>query len=237
MSVDIKKNILILRQRIASAANRSSRNPSDIRIAAATKTVEPERIKDAIAGGINIFGENYVQEAKEKISDLRFQISDSRAKWHFIGTLQKNKVKYAVHLFDMIETVDTALLAVEIDKRAEKKMDILIQVNIGGEKTKSGCCEGDVLNLVKGVAGLKNIAVKGLMTIPPFFEDPEDVRPYFRRLFEISRDVQKEGIEDVSMTELSMGMSNDFETAIEEGATIVRIGTAIFGKRENKKKT
>lgn len=231
MSSDIKKNIEVLRERIKDAANRSSRNPSDIRIVAAAKTVEPDRIKEAIACGIDTFGENYVQEAREKISNLRFEISDLMVRWHFIGALQKNKIKYAVDLFDMIETVDSLPIAEEIDKRTRKAMDVLIQVNIGEEKTKSGCKEGNLLDLVKGIAGLKNVAVKGLMTIPPFFEDPKDVRPYFRRLFELSRDVQKAGIENVSMRELSMGMSNDFEAAIEEGATLVRIGTAIFGIR------
>lgn len=231
---DIKANILTLKERVAIAANRKGRRPADIRIVAAAKTVGLERIKEAVACGIYTFGENYVQEAQYKILSLKSQISNQGIRWHFIGSLQKNKVKYAVDMFDMIETVDAIPLAVEIDKRAKTRMDILIQVNIGREKTKSGCSETALLNLVKGIARLNNIAVKGLMTVPPFFENPEDARPYFKRLYEVSRDIQKEGIEDVSMAELSMGMSNDFEVAIEEGATLIRIGTAIFGLRQKK---
>lgn len=234
----IRSNIEVVRHRIANAAKRAGRIPSDIKVVAITKKVEPERIRQAILCGIDIFGENYIQEAKEKISNLKSQTSN--IKWHFTGNLQKNKVKYAVDMFDMIETVDNIGLAREIDKRLMNKkhvmnlvsgMDILIQVNIGAEKAKSGCSEKNVLELVKEAAFLKNISLKGLMTIPPYFEDPEDARPYFKRLFEISKDIEKEGIENISMKELSMGMSNDFEPAIEQGATLVRIGTAIFGRR------
>lgn len=233
--IDIGRNIEIVRQRILNAAKKAGRNPSDIKIVAITKKVEPERIRQAVLCGIDIFGENYMQEAIKKIQDSRLKIQNSKIQWHFTGALQKNKAKYAVNLFDMIETVDNIALAQEIDKRMiDRAMDVLIQVNIGAEKTKSGCSEKDASKLVKEISRLKNISIKGLMTMPPFFEEPEDVRPYFKRLFEISKDIEMQGIENVSMKELSMGMSNDFEVAIEEGATFIRIGTAIFGERTAK---
>ncbi|MBI5892709.1 MAG: YggS family pyridoxal phosphate-dependent enzyme [Deltaproteobacteria bacterium] len=231
--IDIGRNIEIVRQRILSAAKKTGRNPSDIKIVAITKNVDIEKIKQAISCGIDIFGENYIQEAKEKISNLKYQISNIR--WHFTGSLQKNKVKYAVHLFDMIETVDNIELAQEIDKRMiDRAMEVLIQVNIGAEKTKSGCSEQDASTLAKEISRLKNISIKGLMTMHPFCQNPEDARPHFKRLFEISKDIEMQDIENVSMKELSMGMSNDFEAAIEEGATFIRIGTAIFGERTAK---
>src|SRR3972149_7676623 len=230
MLYDIRNNIESVRKRIEYAAGMACRRTEDIRIVAITKTVGLEKITEAVNCGIDTFGENYIQEAREKISNLRFQASNPKIKWHLTGSLQKNKVKYAVELFDMIETIDRIELAREIDKKAwNKKIKALIQINIGAEDAKSGCSEKEAVGLIKEISHLKNISIEGLMAIPPFCENPEDARPYFKRLFELSRKIAMEGIDNVSMKELSMGMSNDFEVAIEEGATMVRIGTAIFG--------
>ena len=184
----------------------------------------------AIEAGVNILGENYIQETRDKF-DL---LSAYDVSWHFIGHLQSNKAKYAVKMFDLIHTVDSLKLAIELDKQAkkiEKKQDILIQVNIGKEYTKSGIQENETLNLVKAISPLENVKIKGLMTMPPFFDQPEKVRPFFKALRELRDTIRDISIPNISMDELSMGMSGDYEIAIEEGATLVRVGTAIFGER------
>ena len=180
--------------------------------------------------GVAILGENYIQEAREKIEAL----SDLKVEWHFIGHLQRNKAKYAVQLFDLIHSVDSIRLAREIDKQAAKHgkpQAILIQVNTGKETTKSGIYEEDAMALVRDVAQLDHIAVRGLMTLPPYFYAPEKVRPYFRALRKLRDRIRDANIPAIAMDTLSMGMTGDFETAIAEGATHVRIGTAIFGER------
>jgi len=192
--------------------------------------VEPRRIKEAIHSGIRLCGENYIQEAQEKIEKLK----KTPLVWHFIGHLQKNKAKFAVELFDMIETVDSIELASALSKRTEKPLDILIEVNLAGEKTKHGVSAKKAIKLAKDISKLKNIRLKGLMTIPPFNESVELSRPYFMTLRRVAERINKENLPGVSMHELSMGMSHDFEVAIEEGATIVRIGSAIFGERPPK---
>jgi pyridoxal phosphate enzyme (YggS family) len=225
----IADNIANIKSRIASAAKRVGRDPSSVRLVVVTKTVDPERIREAAAAGALILGENRVQEAKEKIERL-----GSISSWHLIGHLQTNKAKHAVKLFDMIHSVDTLELAGEIDKQAAKigkVQDVLIEVRIAGEAAKAGTAIEDAADLIKAAAKLKNISVKGLMTIPPFLDDPEKVRSYFSKLRELATNIAHERIANVSMQELSMGMSNDFEVAIEEGATMVRVGTAIFGVR------
>lgn len=187
-------------------------------------------IKQAIEEGITILGENYIQETREKFNTL----SSYDASWHFIGHLQSNKSKYAVRMFDLIHTIDSLKLAKEIDKQAKKigkKQDILIQVNIGMESTKSGIHEDETLSLIKEISVLENVSIKGLMTMPPFFDQPEKVRPYFIMLRELRDTIRDESIPNIFMDELSMGMSGDYTVAIEEGATLVRIGTAIFGER------
>ena len=223
------KNIGIIRERKERAAKHVGREPREITLLAATKSVDVKRMQEAVKAGVTVFGENYVQEAKRKIKDLERSKKDIR--WHFIGNLQKNKAKDAVLLFDMIESVDSIGLAKELNKRAKEKIDVLIQVNLAKEKTKGGVTEHEALVLAREIAKLENLSLKGLMTIPPYFENPEMSRPYFTELRRLAEKIRRENIPNVIMKDLSMGMSHDFEIAIEEGATIIRVGTAIFGER------
>jgi pyridoxal phosphate enzyme (YggS family) len=225
----IATNFKTVMDRIAAAAKRAGRDPASIRLVAVTKTVGIERIREAVSAGAAVLGENRVQEAKEKIEQL-----GPLAEWHLIGHLQTNKAKYAVKLFDLIHSVDNPALAAELDKQAAKigkVQDVLIEVSIAGEVAKAGVGIDEAVNLVRLAAGLRNIRIKGLMTMPPYSDDAEDSRPHFKKLKELSALIYRENIPDVSMAELSMGMSGDFEVAIEEGATLVRVGTAIFGAR------
>ncbi len=227
--MSIADNIKTVRDKIEAAARRSGRDPSGIKLVVVTKTVPAERIREAAAAGTLILGENRVQEAKEKIDKL-----GPIARWHLIGRLQTNKAKYAVRLFDLIHSMDSLELAREIDRQAAKTgkvQDVLIEVSIAGEAAKAGIAVENAGTLVRSAAALPHLSIKGLMTIPPFLDDPEQVRPYFRKLRELSETMARENIPGVSMKELSMGMSGDFEAAIEEGATMVRVGTAIFGER------
>ena len=216
--------------RIKNAAESCGRDPESIQLVAVSKTKSAASVKAAIDCGIKIFGENYIQEAQDKITDL----SPFNVSWHFIGHLQTNKAKYAVRLFDLIHTVDSVKLAKELNKQAEKNskvQHILIQVNTGMESTKSGESPDKTLDIVKEISQFEHLRIKGLMTIPPLYNEPEKVAPYFRILRELRDQIKTENIPGVSMDELSMGMTGDFETAIKEGATLVRIGTAIFGSR------
>jgi len=220
-----------IHQRMRDAAVACGRDPEAVKLVAVSKTVPAERIRPAVEAGISILGENYIQEAREKVE----QLAGLNVSWHFIGHLQSNKAKYAVRWFDMIHTVDSVKLAREISKQAAKLnkiQDILVQVNIGMENSKSGAAETETISMIREVSGLENIAVKGLMTIPPYFDAPEKVRPYFKSLAALRDRISAENIPKVPMEELSMGMSGDFEAAICEGATLVRIGTAIFGARQ-----
>ncbi len=222
-------NIRIIREEIAEAALRSGREPSEVRLMAVTKTVDDDRILEAIEAGVDIMGENYIQEAKRKIETMGVDV-----KWHMIGHLQSNKSKYAVRLFDMVHSVDRIGLAAELDKRSAavgRVMDILIEVNVSGEESKSGIRADEALFLISEIAVLDNLSIRGLMTMPPWFDNPEDTRPYFVALRELRDRIATENIEGVEMGELSMGMSGDYRVAVEEGATIVRVGTAIFGAR------
>ncbi len=226
----VKDNIKKIRDNIAHAAMKSGREASDIRLMAVTKTVADEKIIEAIEAGVDIIGENYVQEASRKIEEMGKNIE-----WHMIGHLQSKKSKYAIRLFDMIHSIDRIKLARELDKRArmaECITKILIEVNVSGEETKSGVKKEDALNLVKDISALENLSIQGLMTMPPWFDDPEDARPYFVNLRELRDRITEEKIPNVEMCELSMGMSGDYQVAVEEGATIVRIGTLIFGERQ-----
>ncbi|HXY62643.1 MAG TPA: YggS family pyridoxal phosphate-dependent enzyme [Nitrospirota bacterium] len=228
--MEIADNFNAIMNRIATAAVRSGREPSSVKLVAVTKTVDVERIREAISAGATILGENRVQEAKEKIEQL-----GPIAQWHLIGHLQTNKARNAVRLFTMIHSVDSLELAKELDKQAVKFgkiQDVLIEVNIAGEASKAGVAVRDLGAVVQEAAKLKYISIKGLMTMPPFLDDPEAVRPYFRRLRDLAEGIEKENIPGLSLRELSMGMSGDFEVAIEEGATMVRVGTAIFGSRK-----
>lgn len=225
----VRDNIKRIRDSIAETALKAGRSASDIRLMAVTKTVDDDRIIEAIEVGVDIIGENYVQEAKRKIEKM-----GKNVEWHMIGHLQSKKSKYAVRLFDMIHSVDRMSLAKELDKRsrvAERISKILIEVNISGEETKSGVRKEDAISLVKDVSTLENLSIQGLMTMPPWFDDPEDARPYFVTLRELRDKITEENIPNVEMRELSMGMSGDYLVAVEEGATIVRIGTSIFGAR------
>jgi len=225
----VAANIARVRNAIADAASRSGRAASDVRLMAVTKTVDDERIMEAIAAGVDMIGESYVQEAKRKIEKM-----GRRLEWHMIGYLQGNKAKYAVRLFDMIHSVDRIELARDLDRRAKavgNVMKILIEVNISGEGTKSGVPYRDAMQLIRDVASLDNLSVQGLMTMPPWFDDPADARPYFVALRELRDRVIDENLNRIEMRELSMGMSGDYEVAVEEGATIVRVGRTIFGER------
>lgn len=216
-----------VRERIADSARRVGRGSEDIVLVAVTKGVEIERIKEAINTGIRVFGESRVQEARPKIEAL-----SKVASWHFIGHLQSNKVKYIAGKVDLIHSVDSIELSGEISYRAGKKgamQNILLEINISGERGKFGVFPYEVPDTINAINRLKNISLKGLMTIPPYSENPEDSRPYFRRLREMRDEIVNLGIAPPDFKELSMGMSGDFEIGIEEGATIVRIGTAIFG--------
>ncbi|HQA60767.1 MAG: YggS family pyridoxal phosphate-dependent enzyme [Tepidanaerobacteraceae bacterium] len=226
----LKQNIQQIKKRIEAAAERSGRNPEDIYLIAVTKNFSAELIQEAVDNGIVFLGENRVQEAKSKVDLVKGNIE-----WHLIGHLQRNKVKTAIDIFTMIQSLDSWRLAEEIQKRAQqadKVIDVLVQVNIGSEETKYGIDPDDTEVFIEKVATLPNLKVRGLMAIAPFKENPEDVRAYFRHLREIFQSIKEKSIENVSMEYLSMGMSNDFEVAIEEGANMVRIGTGIFGTRK-----
>lgn len=227
---EIKERLDSVKERIRQAAQRTNRNPEEIKLLAVSKLVKVERIQEAVNAGVTILGENYVQEARGKIDRINGEV-----KWHFIGHLQRNKVKYALEMFDMIQSLDSLALAEEIQRQAEKKNRIastLVQVILGGEETKSGIRPEGVAGFLKDLAPLNRIEVKGFMLIPPFFADPEKSRPFFQRLRRLRDEMRALTLPSRnSLDELSMGMSNDFEVAIEEGATIVRVGTAIFGPR------
>jgi pyridoxal phosphate enzyme (YggS family) len=228
----IAENIAHVRARMEAAAKRAGRDPGKVRLVAVSKTVDLERIREAIEAGVDSLGENYVQEAHKKIEALEQKVS-----WHFIGHLQSNKAKVAARLFDWVHSVDSLKLAEELSRAGKlqnRVLPVLLQVNLGQEETKSGAQKEEVFRLLERMASLPGIFVKGLMTMPPFFDNPEDSRPYFRALRILGEDVSKSRIPGVVMEELSMGMSNDFEVAVEEGATLVRVGTAVFGPRPTK---
>ncbi|MDP2945492.1 MAG: YggS family pyridoxal phosphate-dependent enzyme [Atribacterota bacterium] len=223
----IKNNLEIINEKIKKAALKANRNPEEIKLVAVTKTATIEQIKEAINAGVKIIGENKVQEAKEK-----YQILTADTEWHLVGHLQTNKVKYAIEIFDCIQTVDSIKLAKEIDKRSlqfGKTTNVLVEVNVSGEESKYGIKPEEVEPFLKEISEFSRIRVRGLMTIAPIEEDKEEVRPYFRKLRELSKEIKSKNIKNVKMDYLSMGMTDDFEVAIEEGANMVRIGRGIFG--------
>ena len=245
---EIKENFLKVIERIEGAARRAGRNPNEIKLVAVSKTVEAARIKEAIEAGVSILGENYVQEAQKKIEEIgkpactepaSRSLAEGRrfgegrpVSWHFIGHLQSNKAKVALRLFDMIHSLDSFPLAEELNRRAEQAnqvIKVMIEVNLSKEATKFGTDEEALLNLARRIQTLNHLSLEGLMTMPPYFDSPEMSRPYYIALRKLKERMVGEGI---SIKELSMGMSNDFEIAIEEGATYVRVGTAIFGLRK-----
>jgi PLP dependent protein len=226
----IAENLKLIEEKIACAADRVGRNPAEIRIVAAAKGQGAEKIREAIAAGIRIIGHNYLQEAVEDM--VAVDVPD--VQFHMIGHLQRNKANKAVDLFQVIETVDDDRLASALNRRAEaedKVLGVLIQVNLAAEPQKSGISEGETHRLAEFIRTLPNLKLMGLMTMPPFFDDPDRARPYFARLRELREKLKSSGVLTEEMNELSMGMTGDYEVAVEEGATLVRIGTALFGPR------
>jgi pyridoxal phosphate enzyme (YggS family) len=224
-TIEVSERLERVRERIEAAARRAGRRSEDVTLVAVTKGFPASLIAQALDAGLDHLGENRVQEAAIKIPPLR-----DKATWHLVGHLQRNKAKRALELFDVIESVDSLRLAQELQKRAEQvrnaPVPVLIEVNTSGESTKYGVTPGDLYGLLDEVVKLDRLTVHGLMTVGPIVPDPNDARPAFRRLRELA-----EGYEGAALTDLSMGMSDDFEVAVEEGATTVRIGTALFGPR------
>jgi len=228
----IKDNLSKVYQRISSVCSKVNQNPDSVTIVAVSKGRSVEGIREALEAGITDIGENRIQEALLKYN--RLMTNDYRLstiKWHMVGHLQTNKVKDAVKIFDLIQSVDSARLAAEIDKQAakiNKIQDILIEIKTSAEATKSGIKPDDATEVIKEIAKFKNINIKGLMTIAPIVASPEETRPYFRKLREIKNSINRQRITNNELTILSMGMTDDFEIAIEEGSTMVRLGRAIF---------
>jgi len=227
--MSIETRLKEIRDRISSAAAAAGRDPAAVSLVAVSKTRPAADVSAAYRAGQIVFGENYVQELAAKFTEVTEAVQ-----WHFIGHLQSNKVKYIAGRVALIHSVDRLSLAEEISRqwgRLGQSCDILLQVNISGEASKSGTTEAEALQLVRALAQLPHVRVKGLMTMPPFFDDPEGARPFFAALQRLSQKVAAENIPGVEMEHLSMGMSGDFEAAIQEGATLVRVGTSIFGSR------
>lgn len=224
MQGDLMRNLADVRQKIKTAADKSGRNADEIKLVAVSKTHPAETLREAIAACVTVFGENKVQEAESKIVEVGRDV----AEWHLIGHLQSNKARKAVQLFDVIQSVDSLELAERLERICIEEhrdaLSVFVQVDLAGEKTKSGIAVKDLPELTAYLRTCKCLRLDGLMLLPPFFDDPESTRPYFKRLRAIRDDILPGG-------ELSMGMSQDFAVAIEEGATVVRVGTAIFGKR------
>jgi PLP dependent protein len=229
--VDVALNYEAILSRIADAAAGVGRDAATIKLLGAAKSQSVERIRTAITAGVKLIGENYVQEAQKKKPQLALGVE-----WHMIGHLQRNKAKVAVGLFDVIESLDSAALAQELNREGSRQGKIIrtfVEVNLGGEESKSGIAKNQVKSLLEEVSKLPHIAVEGLMTVPPFRENPEDARCFFRDLAELREQLIRLRLPNADLRELSMGMTHDYLVAIQEGATIVRIGTALFGPREN----
>jgi pyridoxal phosphate enzyme (YggS family) len=226
----IQDDLTVIRKQIDAAAAACGRNSAEITLVGVSKKQSVEKMRQAIDAGLTDLGENYIQEAVDKIE----AIGKPSACWHFIGHLQSNKARFAVQYFDLIHTVDKIKLAKEIDKQAkkiDKRQKILLQVNIAEEETKSGAGAGEVVELAQAVTQFDHLELQGLMCMPPYSDDPEEARPYFRHLAGIREQIVASGVNAEAMRHLSMGMSHDFAVAIQEGATLVRVGTAIFGSR------
>jgi pyridoxal phosphate enzyme (YggS family) len=228
--LSVAQNVARVRERMRQAAQRVGRDPAEIRLVAAGKTVDAARIRAALAAGVTIVGENYIQEARQKIG----QLGQHAAEWHFIGALQRNKVRYIFDLFSLVHSIDRLALAEEINRRAERlgrRLSILLEVNIGGEESKSGFTPQALLADAEKLVPLSHIEVRGLMTIPPLTATAEEARAFYQELCDLRNCIRGRGIGGLELPELSMGMTADFEVAIEEGATLIRVGTAIFGPR------
>ena len=233
-SMTITENLKRVRERVTTAAQRAGRKPEEVALMAVTKTFPAERIREAYAAGLRLFGENRVQEFAGKARSLQ-DLND--AEWHMIGHLQSNKAGKAVELFSAVDSIDSFKLAEKLNAAAEKlnkKLDVLIEINVGGEEAKSGVASDspELEKILQAAPGLRNLRIRGLMTIPPFTEDQQQGRPYFRKLRSVRDRIASQNLPAIAMEVLSMGMSHDFEVAIEEGATCVRVGTGIFGERK-----
>ncbi len=231
--MSVSDNLSLVRERIGKAAARAGRTPDSITLMAVSKTIEPERIHQAYRAGVRVFGENRVQEFEGKASALA-DLTDAR--WHLIGHLQTNKARKAVELFHDVDSVDSLRLAEKLNQSAQqsgKTLAVLIEIKVGNEESKSGISADspEMDELLQGMVKLEHLQVSGLMTIPPYTEDPEGARPYFRSLRNLRETIASRKLARIQMDVLSMGMSHDFEVAIEEGSTCVRVGTAIFGAR------
>ena len=230
---DFKKNLEVIEENICNACKKAGRSRDEVTLIAVSKTKPVEDLQAVYDLNIRDFGENKVQELKDKI-----EVMPKDMKWHMIGHLQRNKVKYIIGKVELIHSVDSLRLAEEISKQAKKNnvnVDILVEVNIGDEDSKFGISTDEVIELVKDIAKLENISIKGLMCVAPYVVDSEENRPLFHKIKDLSVDIMSENIDNVSMSILSMGMSNDYQVAIEEGATMVRIGSNLFGKRDYSK--
>ena len=226
----VKENLRAVEERVEEACRRAGRSREEVTLIAVSKTKPTSAIREVMEAGVVDFGENKVQEMCRKIEEIKEPLH-----WHLIGHLQRNKVKYVVDKAYLIHSVDSLRLAEEIEKEAAKRnlvCPILVEINIGEEESKSGIRKEEAVALVKQIAALPHVKIKGLMCVPPVTEDPEESRPYFRQLSSLRKEIQAMELSGVEMKELSMGMTGDFEVAIEEGATFVRVGTAIFGARD-----
>lgn len=226
----ISENLVQVRKNIVKACERAGRDPDTVSLIAVSKTKPVAMLREAYDAGCRDFGENKVQEIMDK-----FPVMSSEVRWHMIGHLQRNKVKYIVDKAALIHSVDSLRLAEEISREASKRQiraDILLEVNIAGESSKFGVLPQDTENLAREISALPSLQIKGLMTVAPFVENPEDNRQYFARLRQLSVDIGRKNIDNVNMNVLSMGMTGDYMVAVEEGATIVRVGTGIFGERQ-----
>ncbi len=229
MAVDIAANLAAVRSRVAAAAIRAGRDPSEVTLVTVSKTVSPAVVREAVACGATDLGENRAQEFRDK-----YALLGPLAHWHFIGQLQTNKVKYLVEKVKLIHSVDRMAVAIEVERLAKQaaiQQSVLVEVNIAGEHSKSGVRLDEAVALVDSLRPLSHVRIIGLMTVAPLAADPEAARPHFRRLRGLAEEIAARGWPEVEMTQLSMGMSGDFEVAVEEGATLIRVGTAIFGPR------
>ena len=227
--VDIADNCKRVMEGIADAAARSGRDPQQVKLLAATKTQPAPAVRAAVEAGVRLVGENYVQEAQAKKEAV-----GGMAEWHLIGHLQRNKARAALGLFSVIQSLDNLRLARILDREAQEQncdVDVLMEVNLAGERSKTGVAEEGLVPLLREVSGLSRIRVKGLMIVPPFAEDPEASRPYFRKLRELRDSLNQLGLPNAALEELSMGMTHDYRVAVAEGSTLVRVGTALFGPR------
>ncbi|MCY4439224.1 MAG: YggS family pyridoxal phosphate-dependent enzyme [Deltaproteobacteria bacterium] len=227
--VDITGNCQRVMEAIADVAARSGRDPQQVKLLAATKTQPAPAVRAAIEAGVRLVGENYVQEAQAKKEAV-----GGMAEWHLIGHLQSNKARAALGLFSVIQSLDNLRLARILDREARERncdVDVLMEVNLAGERSKTGVAEEGLAPLLREGSGLSRIRVKGLMIVPPFAEDPEASRPYFRKLRELRDSLNQLGLPNVALEELSMGMTHDYRVAVAEGSTLVRVGTALFGPR------